>query len=303
MSIVMKILLTGGTGSFGKAFVSNMLKRDKDFEIVIFSRNEKNQLEMEKELDDSRLNFIIGDIQDKNSLSHYAEGADAVIHSAALKHIPTCEKNPAEAVKTNILGSMNVISASIENNIKKVVFMSTDKAVLPTSTYGATKTVAERLFIDKKFTAIRFGNLAGSSGSVIPLFQKQSLTQDYLTVTDDKMTRFFISLNDAVEFMIKCINEMQGGEIYIPKMKSIEIENLARAIAPDTPIVYTGLRPGEKLHESMFNEYEVPRIKEYSDHYIMSSKPLEDAQCEDIYSSDKALKMTVHEIKDFVDNL
>lgn len=269
------ILLTGGTGSLGNKFVEIVLNEYNPKAIRIFSRNESKQVEMDGKFNDKRLRFLIGDVQDKNRLKQAMTGVDIVVHAAALKHISICEYNPKEAVKTNVIGSMNVIDAALETGVKRVIGISSDKAVHPTTFYGATKMTAEKLFIqgnfysgsqETKFSCVRFGNLIGSSGSVIPLFQKQK-EMGVLTLTDKEMTRFWVSLGTAVKFIVKCIDLMQGGDIFVPKMHSIRLVDLAEAIAPGAEHKMIGLRVGEKLHEEIILKHEI--CEEFSDCYVI----------------------------------
>lgn len=273
------ILLTGGTGSFGQKFTEIMLRKHKPNVIRIFSRDELKQWEMEKKFNsDNRLRFFIGDIRDKNRLERAMDGVDIVIHTAALKHVPVCEYNPFEAVKTNILGAQNIVETAIDHNIDKVVVLSTDKAVNPVNLYGATKMCMEKIFIaansyvgpkrKTRFSCVRYGNVVGSRGSVIPLFKNQKETGT-ITITDERMTRFWITLEQGVELVLKAINEMHGGEVFIPKIPSMKIKDLAKAIASDCQIKYTGIRPGEKLHECLLTEDEARHSFEFNDHFVI----------------------------------
>jgi UDP-N-acetylglucosamine 4,6-dehydratase (inverting) len=232
---------------------------------------------MERLFKEPRLRFLLGDVRDKNRLKRAMNGVDIVVHAAALKHVPVCEYNPIEAVKTNIDGAVNVIDAAIDNYVEKVITISTDKAVQPVNLYGATKMVAEKLFIqgnsysgDKKtiFSCSRYGNVVGSSGSVVPLFKKQK-EKGEITITDEKMTRFWITLDDGVRFVIKCIEEMKGGEIFVPKISSMKIMDLAEAVAPEAKKTIIGIRPGEKLHEILFTAEESSHTKEFDDYFII----------------------------------
>jgi UDP-N-acetylglucosamine 4,6-dehydratase len=274
------ILLTGGTGSFGQKFTEIMIKEYRPKVIRIFSRDELKQWEMEKKFnDDKHLRFFIGDVRDKDRLERAMDGANIVVHAAALKQVPLCEYNPFEAVKTNILGAQNVVSAAIDHNIEKVVAISTDKAVNPINLYGATKMCMEKLFIaansyvgstrQTKMSCVRYGNVVGSRGSVIPLFIKQRYTGT-ITITDRRMTRFWITLNHGVEFVIRCIEKMHGGEIFVPKCPSMKIIDLAKVIAPDCKVKYTGIRPGEKIHECLVTEDESRHALEFRDFFVIS---------------------------------
>ncbi|MEM5875582.1 MAG: UDP-N-acetylglucosamine 4,6-dehydratase (inverting) [Candidatus Aenigmatarchaeota archaeon] len=273
------ILLTGGTGSFGQKFVEIMLKKYKPKVIRIFSRDELKQWEMEKKFNNHPvLRFFIGDVRDKERVERAMDGADIVVHAAALKQVPLCEYNPFEAVKTNILGAQNVIESAIDHNVEKVIALSTDKAVNPVNLYGATKMCMEKLFIaansyvgaqrQTKMSCVRYGNVVGSRGSVIPLFKKQKSTGK-ITITDERMTRFWITLEQAVEFVISCIEKMHGGEIFVPKIPSMKITDLAKAIAPDCEIEYIGIRPGEKLHECLLTEDEARHALEFDNFFVI----------------------------------
>ena len=259
----LNLLVTGGTGSFGKKFVEIMLRDYRPNKIIIFSRDELKQHEMRMgSFHDPSLRFFIGDVRDKNRLKRAMREVDVVIHAAALKQVPSCEYNPFEAVKTNILGAQNIIDAAIDCGVKKVVALSTDKAVNPVNLYGATKLCSDKIFIqgnaytgaqDTSFSCVRYGNVIGSRGSVIPLFVKQR-KQGKITITDKRMTRFWLSLEHAVDVVIKALVHMQGGEIFVPKIPSMKIVDLAEAIAPDCDIEIIGIRPGEKLHEILITE-------------------------------------------------
>jgi len=271
------ILLTGGTGSFGNKFAEIALKKYNPKAIRIFSRGEKKQLDMMNKFGDKRLRFFIGDVRDKNRLYRAMTDVDIVIHAAALKQVPACEYNPIEAVRTNVDGSINIIDAAIDNGIDRVMAISTDKAVHPVNLYGATKMTAEKLFIqgnsytgetETKFSCVRYGNVIGSRGSVIPLFMEQK-NKGLITITDENMTRFWIKIEQGVEFVIDCINKMKGGEIFIPKIPSMKIIDLAEAIAPDVKKKVIGIRPGEKLHEILLTEDEAEHGKEFNDSFVI----------------------------------
>jgi len=271
------ILVTGGTGSFGQKFTEILLKKHKPKSIRIFSRGEFLQWEMAKKFNDSRLRFLIGNIRDKDRVYRAMNGVDIVVHAAALKQIPATEYNPIEAININILGTANIIDAAIDNNVEKAFFISSDKAVNPANLYGATKLCAEKLFIQgnsyaggrkTKFSCVRYGNVVVSRGSVIPLFLEQK-KKGVLTVTDKRMTRFWITLEQGVNFVINCIKNMKGGEIFIPKMLSMNIIDLAQAIAPNAEIKITGIRPGEKLHEVLLSQEETRRSKEFDKYFVV----------------------------------
>jgi UDP-N-acetylglucosamine 4,6-dehydratase/5-epimerase len=274
------ILITGGTGSFGKACVKKLLEHNPA-SIRIYSRDELKQWEMAREFNhDPRLRFLIGDVRDAARLKRACEGVDYLIHAAALKHVPACEYNPMEAIKTNINGATNVIDAALDAGVKKVIALSTDKAASPVNTYGATKLVSDRLFIQSnayrgadrptRFSVVRYGNVMGSRGSVIPLFQKQREV-GVLTITDPAMTRFWITLPQAVDFVLSCFEIMQGGELYVPKIPSMKMTDLAKVMAPKAKQKIIGIRPGEKLHESLITSEESHLVREMKDRYVVLS--------------------------------
>ena len=271
------ILLTGGTGSFGNKFTEIILKKHDPEAIRIFSRGEKKQLDMQKKFNDDRLRFFIGDVRDKERLRRAMTDADIVVHAAALKQVPACEYNPIEAVKTNIDGAVNVIDTAIDSEVDRVIAISTDKAVHPVNLYGATKMTAEKLFIQgnsysgktkTKFSCIRYGNVIGSRGSVIPLFLEQK-KDGVITITNEKMTRFWITLDQGVEFVIDCIDRMKGGEIFVPKIPSMNIIDLAEAIAPKVKRKIIGIRPGEKIHEVLLTENEAMHSRAFSNYFVI----------------------------------
>lgn len=272
------VLVTGGTGSFGKKFIDIMLKEYHPAKIIIFSRDELKQHEMSiNGFDDPSLRYFIGDIRDLDRLKRAFKNVDIVVHAAALKQVPACEYNPFEAIKTNILGSQNVIDAALDCGVKKVLAISTDKAVNPVNLYGVTKLGAEKLFIqsnsyagahDTRFSCTRYGNVVGSRGSVVPVFLQQRKTGK-LTVTDERMTRFWISLEQGVRFVIRCIEQMHGGEVFVPKIPSMSVKDLGAAIAPECEIVYSGIRPGEKLHEVLVSEDEARSSVELEDMFVV----------------------------------
>ena len=274
----LNILVTGGTGSFGKKFIEIMMRNFKPNKIIIFSRDELKQHEMRMSgFDDPSLRFFIGDVRDKNRLKRAMRKVDVVIHAAALKQVPSCEYNPFEAVKTNVLGAQNIIDAAIDCGVKKVVALSTDKAVNPVNLYGATKLCSEKIFIqgnayagvqDTRFSCVRYGNVIGSRGSVIPLFVDQR-KKGKITITDTRMTRFWISLEQAVEVVVKALCHMQGGEIFVPKIPSMKIVDLAEVIAPDCEIEIIGIRPGEKLHEILITEEDGRYTVDYDGLYVI----------------------------------
>jgi UDP-N-acetylglucosamine 4,6-dehydratase len=273
------ILITGGTGSFGKKYTKIILQNYKPNKIVIYSRDELKQYEMAQEFTKSCMRYFIGDVRDAPRLQKAMNGIDYVIHTAALKHIPIAEYNPMECIKTNINGAQNVIDAAIYNNVKKVIALSTDKAANPVNLYGATKLASDKLFVaannltgekNISFSVVRYGNVIGSRGSVVPFFQKlikDGTTQ--LPITDINMTRFFITLEDGVNFVLKNFARMSGGEIFVPKIPSMKITDLAKAIAPDLPFDIIGIRPGEKLHEIMCPSDDSHLTLEFNDHYVI----------------------------------
>ena len=268
------ILLTGGTGSFGHAFTNIILKKYKPKKLIIFSRDEMKQWNMSKLYKDSRLRFFIGDVRDRERLYRAFNGVDYVIHAAAAKIVPTAEYNPFEYVKTNVNGAMNVIDAALDNNVKKVIALSTDKASSPVNLYGATKLVSDKLFVDGNssystktiFSVVRYGNVVGSRGSVIPFFREIRDTGK-IPITDKRMTRFFITVENAVELVLFAVKDSIGGEIYIKKIPSVKITELAKAIAPLAKQEIVGIRPGEKIHEQMIAKEEAPYSFEYKDYY------------------------------------
>ena len=271
------ILVTGGAGSFGQKFIEIVLREHKPKSIRVFDNRELAQVEVERKFNDPRLRFLVGDVRDLPRLKRAMDGVDIVVHAAALKHVPICEYNPIEAIRTNIDGSMNVIDAAIDSQVERVIAISTDKAVQPVNLYGATKMVAEKLFVQgnsysgsKKtmFSCSRYGNVVGSSGSVVPLFKEQSKKGE-ITITDEKMTRFWLTLEDGVQFVIKCIADMKGGEIFVPKIPSMKITDLAQMIAPDAKKKIIGIRPGEKLHEVLLTFEESKNTKEFDDRFIV----------------------------------
>lgn len=269
------VLITGGTGSFGRAFTKWMIEKGKPKKLIVFSRDELKQSEMAKEFHYDGLRFFIGDVRDRDRLYRAFQGVDIVVHAAALKQVPTLEYNPFEAVLTNIIGAENVIAAAIDRDVKKVVALSTDKAVNPVNLYGATKLCAEKLFIaanayskldGTRFGVVRYGNVISSRGSVIPLFLTQKET-GVLTITDPRMTRFWLTLDRAVGLVLDALHYMHGGEIFIPKVSTMSIIDLAQAVAPECEHKFIGIRPGEKLHEILMTEDEVQRAYDLDDCY------------------------------------
>jgi UDP-N-acetylglucosamine 4,6-dehydratase len=272
------ILVTGGTGSFGRQFIEIMLQEFHPAKLIVFSRDELKQHEMRVAgYDHPSLRYFLGDVRDVDRLRRAMHGVDIVVHAAALKQVPACEYNPMEAIKTNILGSGNVIEAALDAGVKKVLALSTDKAVNPVNLYGATKLAAEKLFVQSnayaagtatRFSCVRYGNVVGSRGSVIPIFLKQR-ENGKLSITDERMTRFWLTLEQGVRFVIRCIEQMRGGEVFVPKIPSTRIVDLARAIAPDAGFDVVGIRPGEKLHEALISEDEARSTLELDDMFVV----------------------------------
>ena len=272
------ILVTGGTGSFGKAFVRRVLDEHDPATVRIYSRDELKQYDMQRAFeDDPRLRFLIGDVRSAERLTVALRGVDVVIHAAALKQVPACEYNPFEAVQTNIHGAENVVSAAIANNVPRTLALSTDKAVNPVNLYGATKLCAEKIVTQgnvyagdtpSRFASVRYGNVVGSRGSVIPLFKRQAIAGE-LSITDESMTRFWITLEQAVEFVISCLDLMEGGEVFVPRIPSMRVTDIADALAPDVPRRIVGIRPGEKVHEVLLTEDESRNARELPDRYVV----------------------------------
>ncbi|MBP1857788.1 UDP-N-acetylglucosamine 4,6-dehydratase (inverting) [Rhizobium herbae] len=273
------ILITGGTGSFGKKYVSTLLARYKPRKIIVYSRDELKQYEMAQTFNAPQMRYLIGDVRDGQRLGVAMEGVDYVIHAAALKHVPAAEYNPLECIKTNVDGAQNVITASLQNNVKKVIALSTDKAANPINLYGASKLASDKLFVAAnnmtgskvtRFGVVRYGNVVGSRGSVVPFFENlvaQGATS--LPITDPRMTRFWISLQQGVDFVLKNFERMHGGEIFVPKIPSVRVTDLASAIAPGLEQHVVGIRPGEKLHEVMCPADDSHLTLEFSDHFVI----------------------------------
>ena len=312
-----KILITGGTGSLGKALAKKLLELDADI-VRIFSRNENNQTTMESEFDDDRLRYFIGDVRDLPRLVKAMEDVDIVYHAAALKHVPVVEYNPFEAIKTNVLGSQNVIDACLHENIETVVCVGTDKAVSPLNTYGATKLLMEKLFVTAsnytnrerhktKFIAIRYGNVLGSSGSVVPTLLKQIESGRNITITDPNMTRFNITMNQALDFIIRSSKKGNGGEVFIPKLKAYSLGILKEAILEvlekDVKTELISVRPGEKYHESLISSEEIRNTFEDKDDYVILEDSLQNniktkkSTLTNQYSSDVVECLTKKELK------
>ncbi|WP_419569558.1 UDP-N-acetylglucosamine 4,6-dehydratase (inverting) [Rheinheimera sp.] len=274
------ILITGGTGSFGHKYTETLLNRYNPKKVIIFSRDELKQYEMQQKFDSPNMRYMLGDVRDQERLIRAMRGVDYVIHAAALKQVPAAEYNPMECIKTNINGAENVINAAIENNVEKVIALSTDKAANPVNLYGATKLASDKLFVaanniaggsKPRFSVVRYGNVVGSRGSVVPFFEKLiQQGSDHLPITHPEMTRFWISLQQGVDFVLKNFERMLGGEIFVPKIPSIRIVDLAKAMAPHLPLKEIGIRPGEKLHEMMCPGDMSHNTYEFADHYVIA---------------------------------
>lgn len=273
------ILITGGTGSFGRAFVRKVLKEHRPRRLIVYSRDEFKQFEMQQEFDAPQMRFFIGDVRDEARLSMAMRGVEYVVHAAALKQVPAAEFNPMECVKTNVMGASNVISAAIANNVEKVIALSTDKAANPLNLYGATKLCADKIFVagnnlvghgKTRFSVVRYGNVVGSRGSVIPFFKKLIRENaSELPITDPRMTRFWITLDQGVEFVLNSFNRMRGGEIFVPKIPSARVTDIGEALAPGIPQKTVGIRPGEKLHEVMCPADDSRLVLEYPKHFVI----------------------------------
>ncbi len=274
-----KILITGGTGSFGQKFTEIVLREHAPDRVIIFSRDELKQYEMQQKFAlNQNLRFFLGDVRDKERLYRAFKEVDIVIHAAALKQIPAAEYNPFEAIKTNVIGAQNIIEAAIDCGVKKIIALSTDKAANPINLYGATKLCSDKLFVagnsytgsqDTSFSVVRYGNVVGSRGSVIPYFLEQRINGK-LPITDPRMTRFWITLEQGVNFVLKSLERMSRGEIFVPKLPSMKVIDLARALAPECEHKIVGIRPGEKLHEVMITEEDTHRTYEFDDHYVIT---------------------------------
>jgi UDP-N-acetylglucosamine 4,6-dehydratase (inverting) len=318
------ILVTGGTGSFGNTFIPMTLKKYKPKKIIVYSRDEMKQWEMAKKFpDEKRIRFFIGDVRDKERLHRAFDGVDYVVHAAATKIVPTAEYNPFECVKTNVMGAMNVIDACIDSSVRKCVALSTDKASSPINLYGATKLCSDKLFISGNsysgkertmFSIVRYGNVMGSRGSVIPLFMEQSRQSGAITITDERMTRFMITLEQGVELVWHAFEDMEGGEIYVKKIPSMTIGKIASAVSESTEQKVIGIRPGEKLHEQMIGIEDSPYTYEYNSHYKIlpqifgwseDKKRIKDGKIVEpgfIYSSDNNKEwMEVSALRDWIE--
>lgn len=273
------ILITGGTGSFGQQYVDTLLRHYKPKKLIVYSRDELKQFEMEQDFHGECMRYFIGDVRDRERLVQAMSGVDYVIHAAALKQVPSAEYNPMECIKTNIHGAENVIHAALANDVEKVIALSTDKAASPINLYGATKLVSDKLFVaannivgshKTRFSVVRYGNVVGSRGSVVPFFKKQIENGcDHLPITDPRMTRFWITLQQGVDFVLKNFDRMHGGEIFVPKIPSVRVVDLANAMAPNLPHKIIGIRPGEKLHEIMCPADDSHLTLEFSDHFVI----------------------------------
>ena len=272
------ILLTGGTGSFGHAFVERVVHQWPDVVIRVYSRDELKQSEMRARFGEQNVRYLIGDVRDRARMSRAAQGCDIVVHAAAMKQVEACEYNPFEAVRTNVLGAQHVVDSAIDAKVPKVVALSTDKAVNPANLYGATKLCAEKIFVqgnayaaqsETRFACVRYGNVVGSRGSVVPLFFDQIESNGHLTITDERMTRFWITLPQAVDLVLYALEHMEGGEVFIPKIPSMRVVDLAEAMAPGLPTKVIGIRPGEKLHEQMLTASESRHTIDVGDVYIV----------------------------------
>lgn len=319
------ILITGGTGSFGKKCTETILSRYKPRKLIIFSRDELKQFEMAQKFPDTKdspIRYFLGDVRDAERLQRAFHQVDYVIHAAALKQVPAAEYNPFEAVKTNIIGAQNIINAAIDQKVSKVIALSTDKAANPINLYGATKLCSDKLFIagnvyvgeeHATFSVVRYGNVVGSRGSVIPFFRKEK-EKGVLPITDTRMTRFWITLDQSVEFVLSCLENMVGGELFIPKLPSMNIMDLAKAIAPECKTKIVGIRPGEKLHEVMIPAEDSRKTLEFEKHYLLmpefdffakrfdvtKGKPVEDGF---EYSSDaNTVWLNPEQIKEMINN-
>ena len=271
------VLVTGGTGSFGKSFVKKLLFDDQINKVIVFSRDELKQFEMQSILKSPKLRYFLGDVRDFQRLKQATDGVDIIVHAAAIKQIPAAEYNPMEAIKTNIIGAENIVNAAIENGVKRVVALSTDKAANPANLYGATKLCSDKLMIagnilagkhPTRFAVVRYGNVLGSRGSVIPFFKEQQAS-GVIPITDVKMTRFWLTIDEGVQFVLDSLLRMQGGEIFVPKIPSFKVIDVAKVVSPGTPTKIIGIRPGEKLHEVMITEDDSSFTLEFDKFYAI----------------------------------
>jgi UDP-N-acetylglucosamine 4,6-dehydratase len=276
------VLITGGTGSFGKAFVSKVLKDDEVDKLVVFSRDELKQFEMAEQINSPKVRYFLGDVRDYQRLLQATNGIDIIVHAAAMKQIPASEYNPMEAIKTNVIGAENIVNASIENGIQRVVALSSDKAANPANLYGATKLCSDKLMIagnmlagarDARFSVVRYGNVLGSRGSVIPFFLDKAKTGS-IPITDERMTRFWLTIQEGVKFVLDSFERMHGGEIFVPKIPSFKVTDVARVVCPGVPTEVIGIRPGEKLHEVMITEDDSHSTYEFEEYFAIISPAL-----------------------------
>ena len=277
-----RLLVSGGTGSFGKRFINRLLADDGVAEVIVYSRDELKQFELHNQLKSSKVRFVLGDIRDYARIHQASQGIDLIVHAAAMKQIPAAENNPMEAIKTNVLGAENVVRAAIENNVAKVIALSSDKAANPANLYGATKLCSDKLMLagnfmqetsSTQFSVVRYGNVLGSRGSVIPFFLEKA-KEGLIPITDNRMTRFWLTLDQAVDLVFTSLETMSGGEIYVPKIPSFKVTDVARVIAPNVPTVEIGIRPGEKLHEIMITEDDSSYTLMFDNHYRIISPSL-----------------------------
>jgi len=280
------VLITGGTGSFGKAFVSRVLRDDEVSKLVVFSRDELKQFEMAQTIESKKIRFFLGDVRDYQRLLQATDGIDVIVHAAAMKQIPAAEYNPMEAIKTNILGAENIVNAAIRNGVQRVLALSTDKAANPANLYGATKLCSDRLMIagntlagkhPTRFACVRYGNVLGSRGSVIPFFLEKAKAGS-IPITDERMTRFWLTIEQGVQFVLDRLEHMHGGEIFVPKIPSFKVTDVARVVCPGVPTHIIGIRPGEKLHEVMITEDDSYNTVESKDYYAILSPALLDSK-------------------------
>jgi len=280
------VMVTGGTGSFGKSMVERLLNDDQVNKVIIFSRDELKQFEMQSKLKSNKLRYFLGDVRDYERLKQATYGVDVIIHAAAIKQIPAAEYNPMETIKTNIIGAENIVNVAIENSVSKVIALSTDKAANPANLYGATKLCSDKLMIagnvlsgarSTRFSVVRYGNVLGSRGSVIPFFIEQAKL-GVIPITDEKMTRFWLTIQEGVEFVLRSLERMQGGEIFVPKIPSFKIIDVARIVAPKVPIEFIGVRPGEKLHEVMITEDDAKFTFEFENYFAILAPFLVDSR-------------------------
>ena len=276
------VLVTGGTGSFGKAMVKRLLNDDEIRKLIVFSRDELKQFEMQEVFNSSKLRYFLGDVRDYQRLKRATDGVNVIIHAAAMKQIPASEYNPMEAIKTNILGAENIVNIAIENKIEKVIALSTDKAANPANLYGATKLCSDKLMVagnilsgtsKTRFSVVRYGNVLGSRGSVIPFFQERSKSGK-IPITDERMTRFWLTIEDGVQFVLDSLERMIGGEIFVPKIPSFKVTDVAKVVSPGVPTQIIGIRPGEKLHEVMITEDDALHTLEFEGFYAILSPTL-----------------------------